>query len=217
MANDQKNVLHNWEAVAGTDSATDTLGELLRVGGLGSAAAMRSLALSFPDLDGLCLADMEAVAALPGVGKLRAELIVAALAFADQALRRATVVRGQVYSSDELGKQLVRRFAGLHQEQLLVYYLDIKNQIIYEETQSAGSMEASMSDQRLIMRRALVVGASRFILAHNHPSGDVAPSSHDEDVTERLSMTGHLMGVELIDHIIVGKEDYMSFRESGLI
>lgn len=214
---EEENGLHNWESRADQDSGTAALDELLQIGGLGSVAALRSLSLNYPDLNGLCLADVDTIAALSGVGRLRAELITAALAFADHALRRETVVRGQVLSSDQLGRQLMRRFAGLHQEQLLVYYLNIKNQIIYEEVGSMGSMEASMSDQRLIMRRALIVGASRFILAHNHPSGDVHPSSHDEDITERLNMTGHLMGVELIDHFVVGKDNYLSFRESGRI
>jgi DNA repair protein RadC len=206
-----------WEIQTAVATDEQLLQELLSAAKLESPLALKSIASRYPHLEGFSLGDENTLQALVGVGPARARLFHAALAFSRRVLRQQTIPHGQIYSSEQLGELLLDRFAGVRQEQMLVFYMDIKNQILYEELVSSGTIEASMTDQRVILRRALVLGASRFVISHNHPSGDVHPSSQDEDVTERLRMSGQIMGIELVDHVIVGGEDYLSFREEGLL
>ncbi|WP_125571939.1 JAB domain-containing protein [Lacticaseibacillus songhuajiangensis] len=206
-----------WEVQTATASDEQLVGELLGAAGLESPMAVQSILHHYPHLEGLSLSPDHNLETLVGVGPARERLVQAALAFASRALHQQTVPHGQIYSSEQLGEILVDRFAGIRQEQMLVFFLDIKNQILCEEMVSSGTIEASMTDQRVILRRALVLGASRFVICHNHPSGDVHPSSQDEDVTERIRMSGQMMGIELVDHVVVGGDDYLSFREEGLL
>lgn len=206
-----------WEVQSAVASDEELVRELLTAAGLESPLAVNSILGRYPHLEGLSLGDDASVEALVGVGPARERLIQAALAFSRRVLRQQTIPHGQIYSSEQLGELLLDRFAGVRQEQMLVFYLDIKNQILCEEMVSSGTIEASMTDQRVILRRALVLGASRFVICHNHPSGDVHPSSQDEDVTERIRMSGQMMGIELVDHVVVGGDDYLSFREEGLL
>ena len=205
-----------WEVDAAMEHDEALIRRLFGSAGLDSSVAAHNVAQAYPHLEGVSLADSASLAEISGVGEQRAQLLQAALAFSRRALHQQTVTHGQVFSSGQLGELLQDRFAGVHQEQMLAYYLDIKNQILCEEVISSGAIEASMADQRVILRRALVLGASKFVICHNHPSGDVHPSSRDEDITERIRMSGHLMGIELMDHIIVGGDDYLSFCEEGL-
>lgn len=140
-----------------------------------------------------------------------------ALAFAVRALRNQRIPRGTIVSSEDLGEFLISRFAGKVAEEFVVYYLNVKNQVLGEFVESRGAFDASLVDHRVILRRALLLGATRLIVGHNHPSGDVTPSSNDEDVTLRLHMNAQMMGIDLLDHLIIGRDDYRSFREEGLL
>lgn len=96
-----------------------------------------------------------------------------------------------------------------------MFFLNVKNEIIEENIMFRGSIESSATDQRLIMRRALKLGSTRIVIAHNHPSGSIKPSGEDEEVTDRIFTSGEMLGIQLLDHIVVGRNDYYSFRESG--
>ncbi|WDF81689.1 DNA repair protein RadC [Lacticaseibacillus pabuli] len=207
----------HWQATAARATPGELLAELLMVNKLYSPAASRSLLTRFPQLEGLALADTATLAALPHVGSQRATLITAALAFATCTLQQTTVAHDQVFSSEQIGQHLSQRYAGIKQEQLIVFYLNVKNRIISEEVVAMGTIESSAVDLRVILRRALLLGASRLVLSHNHPSGDCAPSSQDESLTESLRVSSQMIGVELLDHLVVGGNDYVSFREKGLL
>ncbi len=93
--------------------------------------------------------------------------------------------------------------------------MDVKNRVIQRQLLSIGSMTASLVDPKLIYRHSLLLKAPRLILAHNHPSGSEKPSEVDVKVTTQLVQAAQIMGIELVDHLIVGENQYYSFREAG--
>ena len=102
-------------------------------------------------------------------------------------------------------------------EHFLVLYLNARNQVIYQEVISIGSLSASIVHPREVFRPGIERGAASIVLAHNHPSGDVTPSQEDLDLTRRLKQAGQIMGIEILDHVIVAEADYLSLKEGGYI
>ncbi len=102
-------------------------------------------------------------------------------------------------------------------EQFRVVYLNTKNGIIAEETISQGTLNAAVVGPREVFRRAVRLMAAAVILTHNHPSGDPAPSNEDIALTKKLADAGKVMDIAVLDHVIVGKGQYVSFKEKGLL
>jgi len=103
----------------------------------------------------------------------------------------------------------------LAKEHVRALYLDVKNRLIREEVISIGSLNSSPLHPREVIRPAILCNAAGIILAHNHPSGDPTPSPGDREITHRIREACRLMEVELLDHIILGEEGYVSLREKG--
>lgn len=102
-------------------------------------------------------------------------------------------------------------------EQFIIFYLDSRNQEIKREIISVGSLNASLVHPREVFEPAVRNFASQVILAHNHPSGNLDPSGDDIDLIQRLVESGKILGIEVLDHIIVTKNGFLSFNEKGLI
>lgn len=102
-------------------------------------------------------------------------------------------------------------------EHFVVFYLDIRNQIIKKEIISIGTLNASLVHPREVYELAIRDGAAQIILSHNHPSDIVEPSQEDIEITHRLISSGKILGIEVVDHIIVSKSGYFSFKEKNLI
>jgi DNA repair protein RadC len=109
----------------------------------------------------------------------------------------------------------LREIAEKKKEHFVVIYLDARNQEIKKEVVSIGTINTSLVHPREVFEPAVKNLASHIIIAHNHPSGNVEPSDDDLEVTKRLKSAGELLGIEIIDHIIVSKEKYYSFKEGG--
>ena len=105
----------------------------------------------------------------------------------------------------------------LRQEEIRLIMLNTKNKIIAHKTISKGTINASIVTPREIFFPAIKMMASSIILAHNHPSADVTPSSEDKNITEVVARSGKLINIKLLDHIIIGKNKIYSFKEAGLI
>lgn len=101
-------------------------------------------------------------------------------------------------------------------EQFMILHLDSKNRIIKDEVISIGTLNASIIHPREIFKSAIKESANAIILVHNHPSGDSEPSTEDEYVTEKLFEAGELLNIKVLDHVIIGKENYYSFKENRL-
>lgn len=106
---------------------------------------------------------------------------------------------------------------GAEKENFVALYLDARDRLIYKEVVSVGTATASLVHPREVFAPAVERRAVGIIVAHNHPSGDMEPSSEDRQATRRLAQAGRLLGIPLIDHVIVSKTGYFSFRGKGLL
>jgi DNA repair protein RadC len=113
----------------------------------------------------------------------------------------------QIPNSVKIGKK----------EHFLAFYLNSRNQMIHFETVSIGTLSASLVHPREVFAPAIEATAAALIVAHNHPSGDCAPSPEDKVATRRLKESGELLGIPLLDHLIVSSSSFFSFRENGLL
>ena len=102
-------------------------------------------------------------------------------------------------------------------EKLLVVCLDTKNQPINICTVSVGTLNSSLVHPREVFKTAILSNSNQIMLAHNHPSGISAPSNEDKAMTNRIKDAGVILGIELIDHIIIGSNEYFSFKENKLM
>lgn len=120
--------------------------------------------------------------------------------------------------SPEDGYNLLKMFLDdKDREHFIVVSLDTKNQPVSINVCHIGSLNASIVHPREVMKSAILSNAASIIVGHNHPSGKVEPSREDVDVTKRLVEAGKIIGIELLDHIIVGHQDFVSLKEKGYI
>lgn len=169
------------------------------------------------DLYSLRHISLQELMEIPGIGKIKATEILAAIEFGRRVASAAQVKEGTVMSSSWVGEYLLKEMAGLTQEHVVALYLNTKNEIIKNETIFIGSLNTSVAHPREIFKGAVRYSAARIILAHNHPSGDTQPSEADFSFTRRVVDAGEMMGIEVIDHIIIGEDQYFSLREHGLM
>lgn len=113
--------------------------------------------------------------------------------------------------------QLMRDEVQKKKEYFIVLYLNTRNQMIQKEIISIGSLSASIAHPREVFEPAVRHHAGQIILAHNHPSGDATPSEEDRATTKRLVKAGELLGIEVIDHVVVTKEGFVSMQEKGMM
>lgn len=169
------------------------------------------------DLYNLRHVSMQELMKIPGIGRVKATEIVAAIEFGRRVAHTNQVKEGTVMSSSWVGNYLMNEMSDLKQENVLALYLNTKNEIIKKETIFVGSLSSSIAHPREIFKGAVRYSAARIILAHNHPSGNTEPSEADFNFTRRVVDAGELMGIEVIDHVIVGEDAYLSLREHGLM
>jgi DNA repair protein RadC len=127
-------------------------------------------------------------------------------------------VAGDWDSVNEPGKgaEIVAKYLGnTDREHLVVLLLNTKNKPIGLNTVSIGSLNSSMGHPREVFKPAILASANALILAHNHPSGDPAPSQEDKQLTARMIQAGDLLGIPVLDHIIIGDGCYYSLKEHG--
>ena len=102
-------------------------------------------------------------------------------------------------------------------EHFVIFYLDTRNQEIKREVISVGTLNANLVHPREVFEGAIASHAAQIIVAHNHPSGDHEPSEDDLLITKRLVEAGKILGIDLLDHIIVARDSYLSFKEKNLL
>lgn len=104
-----------------------------------------------------------------------------------------------------------------NKEHLVTFFLDARSQVIKREVISIGTVNTSLVHPREVFEPAIRYSASQIVVTHNHPTGDLEPSVEDMEVTLRLFKAGQLLGIQLVDHVIVTRDGWVSLRESGLI
>lgn len=131
--------------------------------------------------------------------------------------KRYTVETKKITCPEDIFEVL--KVVGLHKlprEKFYMVALDNKNEILGIREVSSGTISSTLVHPREVFQVALMLGSARMIVAHNHPSGDVTPSSEDIETTNRLIQAGEILGVSVVDHIIVG-DGFLSFKAEGLI
>jgi DNA repair protein RadC len=125
--------------------------------------------------------------------------------------------RPKISGMDDVIKAVKPLIADQNKEFFIALYLNTKNGIIKQEVVSVGSLNANVVHPREVFRTACMVSASSIIVAHNHPSGDPAPSREDIEITKKLAEAGKMIGIELLDHIILGQDRNYDFKETGIL
>ena len=123
--------------------------------------------------------------------------------------------RPKITSMENVVEIVKPMIADSNKEFFMALYLNTKNGVLKQEVISVGSLNANVVHPREIFKTACMISAAYIIVAHNHPSGDPTPSREDIEITKKLYEAGKMMGIELLDHVIIGYDRYYGFKESG--
>lgn len=148
----------------------------------------------------------------PGVGTAKAARIAAALELGERLFAPASVSKIIIRTAYDVLSQ-VRDIADKKQEYLIVLYLNARHELILKEVVGIGSLNSLRITPKEIFSNALQTPCASLIVVHNHPSGDPNPSDDDLSFTRRIQKAGEVMGIPLVDHVIISKSGYYSFRE----
>lgn len=156
------------------------------------------------------------LAQINGIDSGKATTLLAAFELAKRALEVNDTNLPVINSAKDAVAQL-SDMRDLKKEHFVVLYLNAKNQLVHKETISMGTLNANLVHPREVFEPALKYSAAQIIATHNHPSGDPKPSEDDKDVTKRLTEAGKLMGIDVMDHVIITKNSYFSFKEEKIL
>ena len=151
-----------------------------------------------------------------GIDSAKATTLLAAFELA----KRALEVNDTNLPTISTPKDVVAQLTDLRhnkKEHFIALYLNARNQLVYKETISMGTLNANLVHPREVFEPALKHSAAGIMVAHNHPSGDPKPSEDDLEITKRLLEAGKMMGVELLDHVIIATSNHFSFKEERLM
>jgi DNA repair protein RadC len=151
---------------------------------------------------------------LRGMGIARATQILAAVELGRRTLS-APAARRRFRSPRDVADWLLPQYGAKPVEQFGVVLLDARRGLLAARIVSTGSVDASTADPREVLREAIVTRAAAVVLFHNHPSGDPTPSRDDVAVTRRLVAAATVIGIDVVDHVILGADTYFSFHERG--
>lgn len=169
----------------------------------------------FEKLHALKHATLEELTKIKGVGEVKAVQLLATIELSNRLAKKEHDSRYTIRSPEDAAKLLMPEMSSLQQEHFVTLFLNTKNQVMHKQTIFIGSLNASIVHPREIFREAVKRSSACIICAHNHPSGSTAPSSEDIDVTARLKEAGEIIGIELVDHLIIGDQSFLSLKERG--
>ncbi|WP_206711506.1 RadC family protein [Peribacillus faecalis] len=170
--------------------------------------------------DGLRLlkdASVEEITSINGIGEAKAIQLLTAVELGRRVHNLITTDRYVIRSPEDCANFLMEEMRFLSQEHFVCVYLNTKNQVLHKQTVFIGSLNSSIVHPREVFKEAFRRSAASIICAHNHPSGDPTPSKEDIDVTKRLIECGRLIGIDILDHLIIGEKKYVSLKEKGYL
>nr|WP_285890831.1 DNA repair protein RadC [Mesobacillus maritimus] len=162
-------------------------------------------------------ATLEELTAIKGIGRAKAIHLLAAVEIGRRLSSHTHENRYVIRSPEDGANYLMHDMKYLSQEHFVCLYLNTKNQVIHRQTIFIGSLNASIVHPREVFKEAVRRSAASIICAHNHPSGDCSPSREDIEVTKRLVECGKMLGIDLLDHLIIGDNKYVSLKEKGYV
>ncbi|AIQ43254.1 DNA repair protein RadC [Paenibacillus sp. FSL R7-0297] len=198
-------------------SQAELLAILLRTGAQNESAihiAQRLLGIT-GGLRGLADLSIEELTTIKGIGPAKAVQLKAGIELgrrmANSRLTEPVIIRSPQDAAEILTEQL--RY--LQKEHFICLFLNTKNHVIAQETLSMGSLNASIVHPREVFRAAMKCSSAAIICAHNHPSGDPTPSPEDISLTSRLMQAGEIVGIDVLDHLVIGDSSFVSLKEKG--
>ncbi|MED4588234.1 RadC family protein [Priestia flexa] len=169
----------------------------------------------YPSIQELLDVTEEELLTIKGIGKVKAQQIIAALKLAR--LNPSTAEERFAIRSPEDAFTYLKDMQYLHREEFVCLGLNTKNQVMFRQTVFTGSLNASIVHPRETFLPLIKRCCASAIVAHNHPSGHPEPSREDIEVTKRLVEVGKVVGIEVLDHVIIGAEKYISLKEQGYL
>lgn len=199
-------------------STAELLAIIMRtgVGGENVLHLAERLLSHFGSLPGLSRASIAELMEVNGVGQVKAIEIKAALEIGRRLMATAPEDRSRVTSPSDAANLLMSEMMFLEQEHLRLILLDTRNKVLNTPTIYVGSLNTSVIRVGELFRAAIKENAAALIVAHNHPSGDPSPSPEDVNVTRQIVKAGALLDIEVLDHIIIGRQRFVSLKERGL-
>ena len=162
-------------------------------------------------------ATLEEMTSVKGIGEAKAVQLLAAVELGKRLTRKHSTERYIIRSPEDAAAYLMPDMSNLNQEHFVVLFLNVKNEVLHSRTIFIGSLNSSIVHPREVFREAVKRSAASIICAHNHPSGNPAPSPEDIEVTKRLAEAGKIVGIDLLDHIIIGDHKFLSLKEGDFI
>ncbi|MFX4261300.1 RadC family protein [Pelotomaculum propionicicum] len=184
------------------------------VGNLPDETLNQLMCKNIRELSGLTVEELKG---FPGMGKNKASRLVAAFELSRRLARFISAEKTIIRDPRDAASLVMEEMRCFNREHFCSIMLDTKNQVIDVDKVSIGTLSSSQVHPRELFRNAIKKSASRMILVHNHPSGDPEPSREDIEITKKVSDAGCLIGIEVLDHIVIGDGKYVSFKEKGLI
>ncbi|PZD94116.1 hypothetical protein DNH61_19370 [Paenibacillus sambharensis] len=200
-------------------SHAELLAILLRTGTRNeSAVHLASRILSscggLRNLTDMSLAELTAIR---GIGPAKAVQLRAGIELGRRLSQSRDEDRLTIRRPQDAADYLMEEMRYLKKEHFVCLFLNTKNQVIGRETLSIGTLNASLVHPREVFRAAMKCSSASLVCVHNHPSGDPSPSPEDIAITERLCKAGELVGIDVLDHIVIGDNRYVSLKEQGLM
>jgi len=168
-------------------------------------------------LHGLARSTSDDLARIGGIGRARAAQLLAAIELGRRTLTHGPAARVQLRSPRDAAAFLLPTFGVRPVEQFGVVLLDTRHRVLRTSLVASGTLNSTIVQPRDVFREAALGAAAAIVVFHNHPSGDPTPSTDDVELTRRLHAAGVLMGIEVVDHIVLGDARYCSLKEMGTI
>ncbi len=183
-------------------------------GGRNVLAVAHDLLARFGSLRELAQSGPEALLEVRGIGPAQAARLVATCELGRRLVRSRNARRTQIHSPEDVASLLMESMRGLDREQFRVVLVDSKNRVLGIETVAVGTLNASLVHPREVLKPGIQKSAAALVLVHNHPTGIAAASEEDIRLTRRLVNAGRIVGIEVLDHVIIGDGAYESLRET---
>ncbi|HEB54075.1 MAG TPA: DNA repair protein RadC [bacterium] len=197
-------------------SDAECLALVLRTGNRGQPAEQMAQALlrRFGGLAGISVRSVRELAR-EGVGPVRAAALAGAFGLARRLAEESFRPGTQVRHGGDVAKVVRHTAHGSRRENFFVVLLDVRNRVMGLHVVSTGNVDSAPVHPREVFGPAVRESAAAVVIAHNHPSGDPGPSEQDHSVTARIKSAGELLGIEVLDHVVVGADRYYSFAEQA--
>lgn len=168
-------------------------------------------------LNGLLNSSLEDFTRLKGIGSAKASQLIALCELSKRFKCYKSGEKYRISSPKDAAMYVMEEMRYLKQEILKVLMLNVKNNVIHQKDVSMGSINSSIVHPREVFKEAIMKNSAAIIILHNHPSGDCTPSREDIQVTSRIKESGKILGIDLIDHIVIGDGNFTSLKEKGLL